>query len=409
MPFVWYIGTVIGPSIGGTFADPHDSFPSLFPEGSLFFRFPYLLPNMICAALLLASVVMGYFLLEETHPDLRCCRGRGDDDSAAADEGTCLLADGRAAADAAPPSSRPWTAEETPLHETSDALKMPPVDLRAETYGTFVTREETGEVRVEYGARGAKTATTTTTTPLPPSKTYSIRDLDHRIMALVLALSIFTYHSMTFDHLLPIYFEDGRHGDVVSSLANAVPGFFFSTGGLGLSVRAVGLIMAVNGVIALFVQAVVFPLAAERCGVYRLYIAVTVLHPVAYLVMPLLAHVPEPLLYPAIYACLSVRNVLSIIVYPLLLILIKEATPSNNALGLVNGLAASAGAACRMVAPPVAGYLYTLGSRIDCTALAWWGSAVVAVVGAVQCFWVSRPRGNVDDEEGRAAAGGGGH
>ena len=68
MPFVWHIGTVIGPSIGGTFADPHESFPNLFPAGSLFERFPYLLPNVICAGLLLASVLMGFFLLEETHP-----------------------------------------------------------------------------------------------------------------------------------------------------------------------------------------------------------------------------------------------------------------------------------------------------------------------------------------------------
>jgi MFS family permease len=371
MPFVWYIGTVIGPSIGGTFADPHESFPNLFPEGSLFFRFPYLLPNMICAGLLLASVIMGYLLLEETHPDL-CHR---DD---CLEETPCH------------DSLEPRATEETPLHETSDAMKMPAVDLRSETYGTFVSREGTGETFVDESK-----------TP----KTYSIWDLDHKIMALVLALSIFTYHSMTFDHLLPIYFEDKRT-DVISSMANALPGFFFSSGGLGLSVRAVGLIMAINGVIALFVQAVIFPLVAERFGVYRLYILVTVLHPIAYLIMPLLPHVPEPLLYPAIYACLTVRNILSIIVYPLLLIMIKEATPSNNALGLVNGLAASAGAACRMVAPPVAGYLYTLGSKIDCTAMAWWGSAIVAAIGAFQCFSVSRPRSSIDEEEEQAFVGG---
>jgi hypothetical protein len=150
------------------------------------------------------------------------------------------------------------------------------------------------------------------------------------------------------------------------------------------------MIMAVQGAIALFMQAVVFPITAERVGVYRLFLFITVLHPIAYMIVPFLLYVPDALLYPAIYACLAVRNFFSILLYPLLLILIKEATPTLTVLGKVNGLAASAGAACRMVAPPVAGYLYAVGKKMDCTALAWYGSALVAVIGAVQCFSVKR-------------------
>lgn len=149
--------------------------------------------------------------------------------------------------------------------------------------------------------------------------------------------------------------------------------------------------MAVNGAIALFIQAVVFPIAADRIGVFRLFIIVTVLHPIAYFLMPFLVWTPESLLYPAIYFNLTVRNIFSILVYPLLLIQIKEAAP-RSVLGKVNGFAASAGAACRMIAPPVAGYLYTIGSRMDCTALAWWGSAAAALIGTVQCFAVHRTK-----------------
>lgn len=149
--------------------------------------------------------------------------------------------------------------------------------------------------------------------------------------------------------------------------------------------------MAVNGAIALFIQAVVFPFAADRIGIFRLFIIATVLHPIAYFLMPFLVWVPESTLYPAIYFNLCVRNIFSILVYPLLLIQIKEAAP-KSVLGKVNGFAASAGAACRMIAPPVAGYLYTVGSRMDCTALAWWGSAAAALVGSVQCFAVQRTK-----------------
>ncbi|CAK7197423.1 hypothetical protein SEUCBS139899_000070 [Sporothrix eucalyptigena] len=364
MPFVWSIGTIIGPAIGGTFADPHTSFPELVPPGSLFDRFPYLLPNLLCALLLLVSIVLGYFLLEETHPDLQ-------PKVALAASKTVLDFD-----DSQMQRST-YVSDETPLLETSDALKRPAVDLRAETYGTFL--EEAADLLA---------GDTPINTP-PSTEKADVNIFSRRILAVVLALAIFSYHSMAYDATLPIFFEDDR---IVPFPGNGTVSFdpLYSPGGLGLSLRAVGMIMAVNGVIALFVQAVVFPLAASWLGVARLFLLVTVLHPLAYVVVPALLYVPQSFLYPAIYACMALRNLFAILVYPLLLILIKEATPSPSVLGAVNGMAASAGAACRMVAPPIAGYLYTLGSRIDCTALAWYGGAVVALVGALQCFSVDR-------------------
>jgi MFS family permease len=263
------------------------------------------------------------------------------------------------------------------------------VDLRSETYGTIRGANEESEwSEVDETEKSQK-----------PN---SICIWNKRIVGYIVALCIFTYHSMTYDHLMPIFFEDDRK-TAMDLIANAsLPSIFYSPGGLGLSVRTVGMIMAINGLIALFVQAVVFPIAAERIGVYKLFLIVTVLHPVAYAVVPLLVLVPESLVLPAVYVCLAIRNTLSITLYPLLLILIKDATPSANALGKVNGLAASAGAACRMIAPPVAGYLYTFGARINCTGLAWYGSALVAIIGGVQCFHVPRER-SIDEQSGECA------
>ncbi len=356
MPFVWSIGTIIGPAIGGLFADPSLAWPETF-GGTIFETFPYLLPNLMCAGMLLVSILLGYFLLEETHPDMQP-RVQLPDDT--------------------------FISEETPLIETSDAIKRPAVDFRDENYGSIKAHDadSTGHNKELGKGQG-----------------FSIFSRD--IMAVIVALCIFTYHCMTYDHLLPIFFEDTRAAPASSILSSAAAGLdpFFSPGGLGLSVRAVGVIMAVNGVICLFVQAVIFPVMAERIGVYRLFLLVTVLHPIAYVLVPQLLHVPDSLLYPAIYFCLTVRNLFSILVYPLLLILIKEATPSLAVLGKVNGLAASAGAACRMVAPPVAGYLYSAGKKMDCTALAWYASAVVAVLGSVQCFSVKREKEQDTSEE----------
>lgn len=201
---------------------------------------------------------------------------------------------------------------------------------------------------------------------------------------LVVALAIFTYHSMTYDHLLPIFLQDKNPLVGHSSL-------FDIPGGVGLSTRTVGVIMSTDGIIALVIQSIIFPALAQWLGVWRLFIAVTVLHPIAYFMVPFLAFLPQHLVFVGIYACLIVRNILSIIDYPVLLILIKQASPSDSVMGKINGLAASAGAAARTVAPPVAGFLYTTGAEMGCTAVAWWGSTLVALFGALQ-LWFIQPK-----------------
>jgi hypothetical protein len=161
--------------------------------------------------------------------------------------------------------------------------------------------------------------------------------------------------------------------------------------------------MSINGIIALFVQAVIFPILASLLGVWKVFLLVTILHPIAYFIVPFLALLPPNLVYPGIYVCLTIRNCLSILAYPVLLILIKEACPGPSSLGKINGLAASTGAACRTIASPIAGLLYGIGINIGFTALAWWASALVAGIGAIQALTIRR-KDNGHQYQVRAAA-----
>lgn len=353
MPFVWSIGTIIGPAIGGLFANPSVSLPSVFPKSGLFTAFPYLLPNLICATLLLVSIVLGYFLLLETHPDMQVCTSSGSHQHAAA---------------------------ETPLLATSGALANSGVDLRGESYGTFNAVDIQEKERWLVNADGSSRADSGLRSG---SKVFS-----NRVVMIVIALGIFTYHSMSYDHLLPIFLQDGRDGSMTVTAVSSL----HLPGGLGLTIQAVGFIMSINGLIALFVQALIFPLFAAWLGIWKLFLMVTILHPIDYIMVPYLAFLPEKLLYPGIWVCLTVRNFTSILAYPLLLILLKEASPSPLALGKINGLAASAAAACRTVAPPFAGYLYGLGARQGFTGLAFWGSGLVAFSGTIQAFCIKREK-----------------
>ncbi|KAF2144974.1 uncharacterized protein K452DRAFT_295538 [Aplosporella prunicola CBS 121167] len=347
MPFVWSVGTIVGPSIGGYFAEPCKNFPSLFPPESIFAKFPYLLPNLICALMLFGSIIAGYVFLEETHPDMQPWSTAED------------LAE---------------TSAETPLMPTAGATAHAAANLATESYGTFDTVDVQQEHSWTVKANGQRVASR--------SRPQSV--WNKNVLMLITALGLFTYHSMAYDVLLPIFLQDRRSNGVSALLSAPL------AGGLGLTIQQVGLILSINGIIALVIQAIIFPLMAAWLGVWRLFILVTVGHPLAYVIVPYLVVLPEEIVFPAIYAALAIRNFFSILAYPLLLILIKEASPSAAHLGKINGLAASTGAACRTVASPLSGLLYGLGSREHFTALPWWASALVALLGTFQIPFMKR-------------------
>ena len=354
MPFVWSIGTIIGPAIGGILAKPSETLPSLFAASGLFATFPYLLPNLVCIALLLISIVMGYLFLIETHPDKQPRSG---------------------------PDARREHAvpHQTPLLAASGALADSGVDLRGESYGTFNAVQVHEEKHWFVNSDGS--ASPPAPLPVTTGKVFT-----KRVVMIIIALGIFTYHCMSYDHLLPIFLQDNRKKEAPSRSASA----FSIPGGLAMSTSTVGFIMSINGLIALLIQGIIFPLCATWLSIWKLLILVTILHPLEYIMVPYLALLPRDLLYPGLWACLTFRNFTTILAYPLLLILLKEASPSSSVLGKINGLAASAAAACRCVAPPFAGYLYSVGSRQGFTGLAWWASGLVAFVGTVQVFWIER-------------------
>ncbi|PWY71470.1 MFS general substrate transporter [Aspergillus heteromorphus CBS 117.55] len=346
MPFVWSIGTIMGPAIGGLLVKPAEGFPSLFSRDGLFGKFPYLLPNLVCSVLLLCSIILSWLLLNETHPDMQPQVAPDDLDRCSADR---------------------------PLLIAAQATANAGTNLHIESYGTFdqvrLHEDEHWAVRADFS------------NPESTSQKHSI--FTWRQSMLILALAIFTYHSMTYDHLLPIFLQDRNFSDISAFSASV----FRFPGGVGLSTQTVGLIMSTDGLIALVIQIFIFPLLAERLGVWKLFIIVTVLHPLAYLMVPFLVFLSSRYVMFGIYTCLVVRNILSIVAFPVLLILIKQASPSDLVMGKINGLAASTGALARTLAPPIAGYLYSAGARIELTALAWWSSAFIALVGAVQvCF-----------------------
>lgn len=77
MPTVWCMGAFVGAGLGGALADPVRNYPAVFPTGTIWEKFPYLLTNLVCTGVVVFSMIVGILFLEETHEDLKDKRDVG--------------------------------------------------------------------------------------------------------------------------------------------------------------------------------------------------------------------------------------------------------------------------------------------------------------------------------------------
>lgn len=386
-PFVWALGGIIGSAMGGFLAQPAKFYPSVFPEDGLFGRYPYLLPNLVSVAAVAIAVIQGLFFLEETN--IRCLsKGNAkytDDTIAVADEdeiidetttllpGPSHLAIPRHRASSSSishslPRSLPRFAESS----LPFAVEHDFIDLRRSSFGTvhsiILPQDITRAAEEQVDGSGE----------------YKGKTFNFTVIMLIVALLIPAYHQMAASSLLPTHLLDKPEKP---------SGELDWRGGLGYDVHDVGTYLAVNGALAMFIQVVIFPVVVRRLGVWHSFMAMIVLYPTAYIIMPFLSALPVSLTSAGIYLTLFLQSFYGMIVGPVTLILIKNATPSPLVLGKVNGLAMSGACLARTVAPPLAGIIYSFAG----SAAAWVSCVVVALIGVVQLFWVPRKHLHVED------------
>ncbi|KAK7999307.1 major facilitator superfamily transporter [Apiospora arundinis] len=429
-PFVWTLGGIIGSAMGGFLAQPARFYPDLFPADGLFGRYPYLLPNLVAVIVVVLAIIQGIFFLEETNP--RSAReaaaaadhlGDGNDfdyeqhyrNSAIVDEeeevnentpltGTAVAGTTRGADATAARrhSSLVSTSLSRPrfIEDSLPAPMEPSFDLRRSSFGTVhaitvghgtTTTAATTATAAQHARESEATnsGTTTPTSSSSSSQNGGPRTFNFTIIMLTLALVLVSYHQMAFTTLLPTHLLDqpSRGYEGVGRLD--------LRGGLGYTVHDVGVYLSVNGVLGLLIQGLVFPPFVDKVGVWRSFVSMVVLYPIAYMVMPFVSVFPSSHAGDGssqqsamIYLALVLQSIFGIIVIPCALILLKDATPSSRVLGKVNGLAMSGCCLARTVSPPLVGVIYAAGG----SAAAWFSCAGVALLGILQLFWVPRSR-----------------
>ncbi len=356
--------------MGGYLAEPARYYPSIFSPDGLFGEYPYLLPNLVCVVAIVIAVVQGAVFLKETNPML-AEKARLDpmDTMVDIDEHTPLIKNGVHSNVSEVDSHRsnlgrkPSMMQQEGLPSATD----PHFDLRRSSFGTMHS------IQVQRPP--------TPPTPLRNQKPDFRTTFNFTVVMLIGSLVLCSYHSMGYFNLLPIYLLDTpSHPDT--------PGIDLR-GGLGYDVHAVGSFMAVNGVISVLVQGLVFPVLVSKVGVWKSFVSMVVLYPLTYPLIPLLTLLPfGPARAAGVYGIMVIQNHLNIIIPPCALILIKNATPSPLVLGTVNGACMSLLSLARCIAPPVQGIIYSTGG----SAVAWFSLMGVTVIGVVQLYWIPRER-----------------
>ncbi|KAI0437436.1 major facilitator superfamily domain-containing protein [Xylaria telfairii] len=376
-PFVWTLGGIIGSAMGGFLAQPATFYPSVFPADGIFGRYPYLLPNLVSVVVIILAIIQGMLFLEETNPRGKLFHGNDkgaiETDVAVAEDDDDLRADERTPLTRGQPIKHPRISavSERPviLEESLPVAVEQNFDLRRTSFGTVHSIQFTPDARTNVHSQNK-------------TEEYTGPTFNFTIIMLTIALVLVSYHQMAFATLLPTHLLDHP----------AVPrGQLDLIGGLGYTVHDVGVYLAVNGIIGLLIQGLIFPVFVDRIGVWYSFIWMVVLYPSSYVIMPFVGALPTSLQSPGIYLAMILQSFFGIIVIPTSLILIKNATPSTTVLGRVNGLAMSGCCLARTISPPLVGIIYAAGG----SAAAWFSCGGVAVLGILQLFWV--PREHVHD------------
>jgi len=373
VPFVWTVGGIVGSALGGFLAMPVQNFPGLFNKGTIWDKFPFLLPNLVCAGVVVLGLIVGILFLEETHEEKQYRKDPGRE------LGKWLTDCFSSNKNHALSTRQPTTDERTPLLPDASATS---------SRKPSVTTSSTTQV----SSSDAEAQTTT-------AKPSFASAFTPQVSLQIVAYGIIAYHTSIFGQLFPIMLSMP-----VSHKPTHLP--FQFTGGFALRSNTIGLMYVLQGIYNMFVQLVIFPYAVNNIGTFRTFRFVLYTYALLYIFTPylvLLSGQAAQILGVTVIVALHITY--ASLAYPCSALLLANSAPSLMVLGTINGVAASAAALCRAGGPTLSGFLQGWGLKRGSAGAGWWSGAVVAALGALLAIWLRDP--NVREEEGQAGKLGG--
>ncbi|ROW09349.1 hypothetical protein VMCG_02546 [Cytospora schulzeri] len=394
MPLVWCLGSIAGPIIGGNLARPCRNMPSLFPTGTIWEQYPYLLPNLFSAATCVLGVIIGILFLEETHvekkdrhdPGLalgryitsRFTRRRSETKDSLSETSSLIGRDENL------PHYR--TTENSPQLTSTPAADMETQPLLDPEVVDDRLRQSTENAR---NAKAEKASLSTTLAFTRP------------VIVNIVSYGILAFHTMAFDQLFPVFLSSPAPE---TKQPISLP--FKFVDGFDMDQQQIGWILSIQGIYQLFATVILFPFVVSKIGTLHLFRLLALSYFFLYFFTPYLVLLPEDLRVVGVYIAVIWRCTFSAMAYPSNAILLTNSAPSLQTLGTINGVAASTASLCRAFGPTITGFLYAVGLSTGYSGLALWCNGLVAIAGAFVSFQLTEPKGRMDekiDEDEEAA------
>ncbi|KAJ4271522.1 hypothetical protein NW762_000226 [Fusarium torreyae] len=348
MPLVWSLGSIIGPSFGGFFAEPAEQYPHIFGHIEFFKRFPFALPNFILTIFFLISVTVATLFLHETLPSKRGHRDWG------------LLVGERLTRSLK--GSRPTPSTRRPSFVDGEATS--PL-LPNKVAPKKLTQEHSGHVKKE-------------------------RVFTRQTVINLLAYTFLAFHSVAYDQILSVFL---RHPVEKHTPENTAFPFYFS-GGFGMSHSQVGTIYTVYGIVCGAIQFLLYPTIVGRYGVLRCFRVCCLLMPLAYFLTPYCVLFSTPQARTAaLMGVMLIKAAGIIVAFPSTTILLTNSCTSLRVLGTLNGYATTFSGLGRALGPASTGALFSWGADNGYIVTAWFFLMFVAILGAIPAYLVEEGEG----------------
>ncbi|KAF2211838.1 hypothetical protein CERZMDRAFT_42569 [Cercospora zeae-maydis SCOH1-5] len=400
MPTVWCMGAFVGAGLGGALADPVRNYPDVFHEGTIFARFPYLLTNLVCTAVVVFSMLVGILFLEETHEDLKDRKDVGLEigdwilasmqrkpaDWLSARKGD-MSEETMVLIDDLPPDYR--STASSPELTLASVEGLPPPAYRS-IDGSPRTSLNNDALNLQRDVEEALARSEEE----QKTKSALANAFTRQVILNITGYGILAYHTISAEQLLPVLLSMPK-----SDTAPQLP--FKFTGGFELSTKAIGGILSAQGIIQMIGTILIFPIVNRKIGSLWTYRMVVLSYPFLYFLVPYLSLAPDALKLPLVYVALVWKVTAQAFAFPSSSIMLANAAPSSKVLGSLNGAAASAASACRAFGPTVSGLLQAAGLSLGTLGLPWWLNVLVAAIGSIisMCMVEEKRRTFVSEKE----------
>lgn len=362
LPLVFNSGMVFSLALGGLLADPVVNLPWAFGKNGLLnfageeggvkwaVEYPYALPGLMNAGMLGTALVLSWLWLAETLPGKE---GTSDIGLRAGDFLIRLVRNIRGTRDHA--QYMPVIDDEAPPSPSSPTIpaEPEPKPLEAEKK--------------------------------PPRLTFR-KIFTTDVLTAMTAFGILPLHNSAFMHIFPVYLS-------MPPSPNDTHTFLSFSGGLGLRSSAIGLWLAVFGIMGILLQLFIYPRMQARIGTLGILRLALVIFPAIYAVTPFLSLTGEDILrWVGLSIVICGQIAARTMAIPSTVILLTEAAPAKNVLGTVHGAGNMLASLARAVGPAVGGVVFAWGVENGVVGAVWWMYLVmVALVALVWTFALQRP------------------